>query len=75
VHAGDDVLVFLRESVDERVLVQVSRAAHTPVSLPAGAVGGRRLEPLVGGDGVDQVGGMLPLPGDGPVARYWRIEP
>ena len=33
VHADDDVLVYLRESRDERLLVQVSRADHAPVAV------------------------------------------
>lgn len=75
VYAGDHTLVFLREAPEERVLVQVSRAGHEPVRLAAGALGGARLEPLAGGTSVEAVDGMLTLPDDGPVARYWRIEP
>ena len=43
VHAGDDVLVFLREARDERVLVQVARRDHEPVVVAGldGDVGAR----------------------------------
>ena len=40
VHASDDVLVYLRESRDERVLVQVGRADHEPVAIDAAALDG-----------------------------------
>jgi alpha-glucosidase len=74
-HTGAHTLVFLRESAEERVVVQVSRQSHEPVVLAEVALGGSRLEPLVGGTAVTATGGMLTLPGDGPAARYWRIEP
>ena len=35
VHAGPDVMVFLREAAGETALVHVARAAHEPVSLDA----------------------------------------
>ena len=40
VHAADDVLVYLRESRDERLLVQVGRADHDPVTIDAAALDG-----------------------------------
>ena len=40
VHAGDDALVYLRESPDQRLLVQISRGDHAPVRLPAAALDG-----------------------------------
>ena len=47
VHAGDDVLVYLRESPDERLLVQVSRGDHAPVRLAGrGARRRGRRQPL-----------------------------
>ncbi len=74
VHAGDDVLVYLRESRNERTLVQISRDAHEPVAIPAaaldGEVGARRF-----GDGdVIRRGEDLELPGDGPGMHIWDLQ-
>lgn len=75
-HVGDDVLVWLRESPTERVLVLAARAPSSPVRLPAALVGARSLEPLfeaerivAGGGG----GGELVLPADGPAFAAWRF--
>jgi alpha-glucosidase len=74
-HAGDDVLVFLRESREERVLVQVSRAGHPPLMLAPSVLAGARAELLYGqGDLVVQ-GDAVFLPDDGPAVHLWRLDP
>ncbi len=71
-HVGEEVLVFLRETRDERVLVQLARAPHPPVVLPLGPLGGVP-EPLLS-DRPARVGdGVVELPADGPSARLWRV--
>ncbi len=76
VHRGTDTLVYLRETASERLLVQVSRAAHPAVALPAGPLGleGEPLA-LLGEVGLrvagGSVGGSVALPGDGPAAHVW----
>jgi hypothetical protein len=75
VHTGDDVLVYLRESIDERVLVQVSRAPHDAVVLDqsaiAGALGARRFG---SGDAV-QRGDTVELPAGAAGVHIWELEP
>ena len=74
VHAGDDVLVYLREAAEGRVLVQVSRKAHPPVGLPAAAFGDlARSEPLLDHPALVAVDGAVALEADGPSARLWRL--
>jgi alpha-glucosidase len=62
-YVDDDVIAFLRESRDERLLCLASRAPHEPVRLPFGD-----LETLYGADAEDGV-----LPADGPSFHVWRI--
>lgn len=73
-HAGDDVLVYLRESHDERLLVQVSRGDHHPVRLPArtldGAVGASRFGGVDPARDADEV--VLPATGAG--THVWELE-
>lgn len=75
-HRGADTLVYLRETASERLLVQVSRAAHPAVVPPAGPLGleGEALA-LLGEVGLrvagGSVGGSVALPGDGPAAHVW----
>jgi alpha-glucosidase len=76
VHAGDDAVVYLRESLAERVLVQVARAPHAPVRLPAGPLlDGGRAHLLYGDDDLDTADGTTTLPSDGPAVRVWRLDP
>jgi alpha-glucosidase len=73
VHADDDVLVYLRESTDERLLVQVSRADHSPIVLAHGVLdgelGGRRYGPA----DATRDGDAVVLPTVGPAAHVWEI--
>ena len=74
VHAADDVLVFLRESLDERLLVQVSRAPHRPVAIDAVALDGDVGAAMAGGVDVDRRGTSNVLPADGPAVHVWELE-
>lgn len=76
-HVGDDTLVFLRESLNERVLVAASRAAHEPVVLDAGLLGQRGTAPsLYGGVPLTVEGGAVALPAPSEAAVHvWRLEP
>jgi alpha-glucosidase len=73
VHAGDDVLVYLRESRDERVLVQVSRGDHAPVMLDASALDGELGQRLFGPDDISRGGRTVELPTGGPAVHVWEI--
>jgi alpha-glucosidase len=73
VHRGDDVLVFLRETAAERVLVQVSRARHDPLAVSAGLLSAEEAEPLFGAEPLRASEGVLCLPGDGPATRLWAL--
>jgi alpha-glucosidase len=74
VHAGTDVLAYLRESPEERILVRASRAPHESLTLSRAAlglrVGGTHL--LAGRD-LTSVGETVSLPGDGPTFDAWVL--
>jgi alpha-glucosidase len=63
----DDVIAFLRESRDERLLCLASRAPHEPVRLPL-----TPLETLYGGE-PEVDGGEAVFPADGPSFHVWRL--
>ncbi|HVB26922.1 MAG TPA: alpha-amylase family glycosyl hydrolase, partial [Mycobacteriales bacterium] len=67
-HVGADTLVYLRETPQERLLIQASRAAHPPVPLPAALGPG---EPVYGADPFKDAG---VLPGSGPAFRVWQLD-
>jgi alpha-glucosidase len=76
VHLADDVLVYLRETTGQRMLVLAARAPHQPVALPAAPLG------LAAGSAANVHGGAadLPssdteivLPGDGPTFQVWQL--
>jgi hypothetical protein len=73
VHAGDDVLVYLREARDERVLVQVSRADHAPVVLDAIALDGEVGQCVFGPGDVSRGDHVVELPTGGPAVHVWEI--
>ncbi len=64
-HADGDVVLFERESLEERLLVQVSRASHRPLTAPVDCTG------LAGSPDV-RVGEALP--GDGPAHHVWLAK-
>jgi alpha-glucosidase len=66
-HVDDDVIAYLRETPDERLLCLASRAPHEPVRLPFAS-----LETLYGDD-AEIDGGTAVLPADGPSFHVWRI--
>ena len=74
VHACDDVLVFLRESRDERVLVQVSRAEHRPVALDVATLDGEVGETLFGSGEVRRTADTVILPATGAGVHVWELE-
>lgn len=64
-HASDDMVLFERARPEETLVVQVSRAAHAPLTVPFAAshlLGGPDLRPGV------------QLPSDGPAFHVWRVE-
>jgi alpha-glucosidase len=74
-HVGADTVVYVRESSDDTVLVQVSRAAHTPVTLTSAELGLRTATTLYGQHQLTAVGSSVTLPADGPAVHVWRLEP
>jgi alpha-glucosidase len=76
VHIGADVLVFLRETADERVLVHLARRAHADVRLAVAGLGlGPDTETLFGARPLTSIDGAVTLTAGGPVAGIWRIGP
>lgn len=79
VHLDDDVLVYLRDHPDERVLVALTRAAAGEVLLDAGVLGlpeGTSAETLLGGDDLSVRTGLVRLPAvEGSSGRLWRLPP
>ncbi|MFA9432087.1 glycoside hydrolase family 13 protein [Egicoccus sp. AB-alg2] len=75
----EDQLVYLREHPDERVLVQLTRAAVDPVDLDAPLLhlaDGDAAPALLDHPPLAASAGRLRLPGgDGSVARVWRLPP
>jgi len=67
-----DVICYLREAADERLLCLASRSAHAPISLPLGHLGCRELEPVTGAE-VSVAAGHALLPADGPEFHIWRL--
>jgi alpha-glucosidase len=76
VHAAGDVLAYLRESHQERLLVLAARAPNDGVRLPAALLG-------LTGEAAARYGGSPPLrpdadgvvslPGDGPMFEVWQL--
>ena len=72
--ATGDAIVLLREHPEERVLVQLTRAAHGPVALDAGLLGAHEGTALLDHEELTARGGSILLPAaDGAVARIWRL--
>jgi alpha-glucosidase len=74
VHADADVLLYLRETADERILVQASRASHPAMAIDAEAIGLRTSAGAVFGDEpLSPHGGRVTFPDEGPAFRAWRL--
>ena len=71
-HVDDDVVAYVREAPDERLLCLASRTEHKAVRLPLGALGARELEPLYGDEAAIASGEAI-LPADGPAFHVWRL--
>ena len=67
VHVDEDVIAYLRETPDERLVCLASRAPHEPVRVPFSS-----LETLYGVD-AEPVGSDALLPADGPSFHVWRV--
>lgn len=70
VAVSDDAVVFLRETPDERVLVAAARAPWSGTELPGHLA--RDVDTLHGPD-LDTRGGVLRVPGEGPMVGIWRL--
>jgi alpha-glucosidase len=68
----DDVIAYLRETRDERLLCLASRDEHGPVRLPLVALDARELEALYGAD-AEVDGADAVLPASGPSFHVWRL--
>lgn len=75
VHTGADALVFLREHPEQTVLVHLARAAHDPVTVPAGLVPGVADGTALAGPLPELAADRVTLTADGPLARLWAFRP
>jgi alpha-glucosidase len=75
VHRSADRLMFLRESVDERILVDAARAAVPALSIDRGALGATGAQ-LLAGSGQLTTAEAEPLTFelDGPAVAFWRLS-
>jgi alpha-glucosidase len=73
VTVGDDVLAFVRETRDERVLVCATRREAVTAPVDAGTLGARTAENLIGGEALEMSDGKLRLPATGPAFNVWRL--
>jgi alpha-glucosidase len=71
-YVDDDVLVYLRETADERLLCLAARDRHAPVRIPLAALDASELESLYGTD-AEVEGGDAVLAVDGPSFHVWRL--
>ena len=79
VHLDDDVIVYLREHPQERILVALTRAAADAIDLDARVLDlapapGEAPSALLDHPELEPQGGTLRLPAtDGPTGRVWRL--
>jgi alpha-glucosidase len=74
VAASADVIAFVRETPDERVLVHAARGPHQPLSIGRGDLGATATAERLYGLGelvVDAA--TVTLPGEGPALGVWRL--
>jgi alpha-glucosidase len=72
-YVDPDVIAFLREGLEERVLVLASRGRGGEVRLPLSALGASEIETLYGGDARIEAGCVV-LPAEGPAFHAWRLS-
>ncbi len=72
VFVDDDVIAYLRETRDERLLCLASRDDHAPLRVPLAALDAQELETLYGDD-AELEGGDAVLPAAGPSFHVWRL--
>jgi len=72
-HVGADVVVYLRETPEDRLLCCASRAVHAAVQLPTEALLCERIVTVLG-DSVTLLEDRIVLPADGPSFHVWRLE-
>jgi len=71
-YVDTDVIAYLRETEEERLLCLASRSSHPPVALPLVLLGCRELEPVTGAEASIEDGRAL-LPAEGPEFHVWRL--
>nr|WP_297425327.1 glycoside hydrolase family 13 protein [uncultured Actinotalea sp.] len=71
--AEDDVVAYLRETADERVLVVAARAPWSGAPLPPELLRGGPPEALHGPGPVRAADGRTLVPGAGPALTVWRL--
>jgi alpha-glucosidase len=72
-HVGTDALAFVREHVDESILVVVARNQAEPIRIPLSVLNARSVQPLFGFHAhvvADQA--VIDVPSAG--AGVWRVE-
>jgi alpha-glucosidase len=72
VFVDDDVIAYLRETREERLLCLATRDDHAPVRVPLATLDARELETLYGDD-AELEGGDAVLPAAGPSFHVWRL--
>jgi alpha-glucosidase len=75
VAATGDVLAFLRESPDQRLLILARRAAGEPLHLPTAPLGLANEAPNVfgGAAALRGDGPAVEIAGDGPTFQVWQL--
>jgi len=76
-YAGSDAILYLRETVEERVLCIARRSDGEPLRMPLEAVGGRGIETIASEGGAEEPqvqDGSIVLSGEGPSFQALRIE-
>jgi alpha-glucosidase len=73
VHIGSDVVVYLRETTDERILCSASRGVHAAVQIPIAQLNCDRITTLIGDNAV-VVDDHVVLPASGPAFHVWRLS-
>jgi alpha-glucosidase len=72
-YVDDDVIAYLREAPDERLLCLASRDEHGPVRLSLSALDCDALEPVYGSEANIDAGDVV-LPAAGPSFHVWRLR-